>query len=39
MPKQIRKPEGVGFDPGRKRMYVVIDRDADLYVFKLHDDC
>ena len=38
-PKQIRKPEGVAFDPGRKRMYVVSDRDADLYVFKLHDDC
>ena len=38
-PKQIRKPEGVAFDPGRLRMYVVSDRDADLYVFKLHDDC
>ena len=38
-PKRIRKPEGVAFDPGRKRMYVVSDRDADLYVFKLHDDC
>ena len=37
--KRIRKPEGVAFDPGRKRMYVVSDRDADLYVFKLHDDC
>lgn len=38
-PKRIRKPEGVAFDPGRKRIYVVSDRDADLYVFKLHDDC
>ena len=38
-PQRIRKPEGVAFDPGRKRMYVVSDRDADLYVFKLHDDC
>ena len=38
-PKRIRKPEGIAFDPGRKRMYVVSDRDADLYVFKLHDDC
>ena len=38
-PKQIRKPEGVAFDHGRERMYVVSDRDADLYVFKLHDDC
>ncbi|MDO6351684.1 SdiA-regulated domain-containing protein [Synechococcus sp. YX-04-1] len=38
-PKRIRKPEGIAFDPGRKRMYVVSDRDADLYVFELHDDC
>ena len=38
-PKRIHKPEGVAFDPGRKRMYVVSDRDADLYVFKLHADC
>ena len=38
-PKRIRKPEGVAFDPGRKRMYMVSDRDADLYVFKLHDNC
>ena len=38
-PKRIRKPEGVAVDPGRKRMYVVSDIDADLYVFKLHDDC
>jgi len=37
-PERIRKPEGVAFDPDRKRMYVVSDRDADLYVFKLHDD-
>ena len=34
---QIRKPEGVAYDPKRKRMYVVSDRDANLYVFKLHD--
>ena len=37
-PERIRKPEGVAFDPDRKRMYVVSDRDAHLYVFKLHDD-
>ena len=37
-PKRIRKPEGVAFDPDRKRMYVVSDRDGDLYVYKLHDD-
>ena len=34
----IRKPEGVAFDPQRKKIFVVSDRDADLYVFKLHDD-
>ena len=34
----IRKPEGIAFDPQRKKMYVVSDRDADLYVFQLHDD-
>ena len=38
-PKRIRKPEGVAFDPGRNRMYVVSDRDGDLYVFRLHDNC
>ena len=36
-PKRIRKPEGVAFDPDRRRIYVVSDRDADLYVFQLHD--
>ena len=36
--KKIRKPEGIAFDPERKKMYVVSDRDADLYVFQLHDD-
>ena len=36
-PKRIRKPEGVAFDPDRKKLYVVSDRDAELYVFKLHD--
>ena len=35
---KIRKPEGVALDPHRNRMYVVSDRDADLYVFKLHDN-
>ena len=37
-PKRIRKPEGVAFDPDRNRLYVVSDRDGDLYVFRLHDD-
>ena len=37
-PAMIRKPEGLAFDPQRKKMYVVSDRDADLYVFQLHDD-
>ena len=38
-PKRIRKPEGVAFDPDRKKPYVVSDRDGDLYVFRLHEDC
>ena len=37
-PKRIRKPEGVAFDPDRNRLYVVSDRDGDLYVFRLHED-
>ena len=37
-PKWTRKPEGVAFDPDRKKLYVVSDRDTDLYVFKLYDD-
>ena len=36
--KQVRKAEGVAIDPDRNRVYVVSDRDAELYVFKLHDD-
>jgi len=32
-------PIGPIYLADRKRMYVVSDRDADLYVFKLHDDC
>ena len=37
-PTMIRKPEGIAFDPQRLKMYVVSDRDGDLYVFQLHDD-
>ena len=37
-PKRVRKPEGIAFDPDRNRLYVVSDRDGDLYVFRLHDD-
>ena len=38
-PKRIRKAEGIAIDPDRGRVYVVSDRDARLYVFKLHDSC
>ena len=31
----VRKAEGLAVDPERERVYVVSDRDARLYVFKL----
>ena len=31
----VRKAEGVAVDPERGHVYVVSDRDARLYVFKL----
>ena len=34
--KRVRQAEGVAVDPQRGRVYVVSDRDAELYVFKLH---
>ena len=34
--KRVRKAEGIAVDPERGRVYVVSDRDAELYVFKLH---
>jgi len=34
--KRVRKAEGVAVDPQRGRVYVVSDRDAELYVFKLN---
>lgn len=36
-PKRVRKAEGIAVDPLHDRVYVVSDRDAELYVFKLHD--
>jgi len=34
--KAVRKPEGIAVDSERGRVYVVSDRDAELYVFQLH---
>lgn len=34
--RRVRKAEGIAVDPQRGRVYVVSDRDAELYVFKLH---
>ena len=34
--RRVRKAEGVAVDPDHGRVYVVCDRDAELYVFKLH---
>ena len=35
-PKRVRKAEGIAVDSKRGRVYVVSDRDAELYVFQLH---
>ena len=35
-PAKIRKSEGVAFDPVKRRLYVVSERDAQLYVFRVH---
>ena len=35
---RIRKAEGVAFDPVKRRLYVVSDRDARLYVFQVNGD-
>ncbi len=34
--KAVRKAEGIAVDSARDRVYVVSDRDAELYVFQLH---
>ena len=34
--KCVRKAEGIAVDSERGRVYVVSDRDAELYVFQLH---
>jgi len=34
--KRVRKAEGIAVDSKRGRVYVVSDRDAELYVFQLH---
>ena len=35
-PKRVRKAEGIAVDSKRGRVYLVSDRDAELYVFQLH---
>ncbi|QNI59011.1 hypothetical protein SynBIOSU31_02145 [Synechococcus sp. BIOS-U3-1] len=34
--KRVRKAEGIAVDSKRGKVYVVSDRDAELYVFQLH---
>ena len=34
--RRVRKAEGIAVDSERGRVYVVSDRDVELYVFKLH---
>ena len=33
--KQVKKAEGVAYDPATRRLYVVCDEDARLYVFEV----
>ena len=34
----MRKAEGIAIDPKRQRLYVVSDRDGDLYTYQIHPD-
>ena len=35
---KVRKAEGIAIDPKRQRLYVVSDRDGDLYTYQIHPD-
>ena len=35
---KVRKAEGIAIDPKRQRLYVVSDRDGDLYIYQIHPD-
>lgn len=35
--KRITKPEGIAFNPINQRLYIVSDRECELYVYQLHD--
>ena len=35
--KRIAKPEGIAFNPINQRLYIVSDRECELYVYQLHD--
>ena len=35
---RVRKSEGVAIDPEHQRLYVVSERDGDLYTYRIHTD-
>ena len=35
--KRVTKSEGVAFDPNNQRLYIVSERDCELYIYQLHD--
>ena len=35
--KRVAKSEGIAFDPNNRRLYIVSERDCELYIYQLHD--
>jgi uncharacterized protein YjiK len=35
--KRVAKSEGIAFDPNNQRLYIVSERDCELYIYQLHD--
>ena len=35
--KRIVKSKGIAFDPNNQRLYIVSERECELYIYQLHD--
>lgn len=35
--KRVAKSEGIAFDPINQRLYIVSERECELYIYQLHD--
>ena len=35
--KRVAKSEGIAFDPNKQRLYIVSERECELYIYQLHD--